>query len=538
MSNDQPSRETPQDQIPPIPAPDGVGDQTVASPALGYGMERIDFLDSRETPVNSAGGNPAGNAMRDLPSPEDAPTTFDAPEMLSRHEVAAVNVERDYYSSHNPSPYLSTRQAAEDVRDTRRKRSTRTRVIVAVLVVAALGAAGWFFWQFTKGGETKQAMQYDTREIVKGEFLNSIEATALVQPINECTVTPNGPGTIAEVFVEDGTAVEEGTPLFRLDNPTITDAVNKAQEALGTFQADADAKAQAFAKAQEEVAKAQEALDKATEEAKESKKKDDKSEDKDKDKAEGGGDSNEEGEEEEDDSSTSDEPTEAEKKAKEALEAAQAAAESARVESETATTNLYNMQETYNRALEQQATLTVVSPISGKVGGLGSSAEVGSSVSSSTSLCTVSDTSRFKVCVEIPKESADQVNIGKEARIAFPAIKDLNVTSTVASIEEVGESLLANIIIEEPDERITAGVAAEACVVLQSIPDSLMVPLEAIKTDENGGTHLDVLLDSTRNIVTEVPITIVATNGTDAAISAENIQKGNTVVVTPGESSQ
>ena len=109
------------------------------------------------------------------------------------------------------------------------------------------------------------------------------------------------------------------------------------------------------------------------------------------------------------------------------------------------------------------------------------------------------------------------------------------MVSSVASIDEVGETLLASVIIEEPDEHIESGVAAEVCVVLQSIPDSLMVPLEAIKTDEDGSTHLDVLIDATRNIVTEVPIAIVSTNGTDAAISADNIQKGNTVVVDPSE---
>ena len=526
MSNNQPDMSRFSADDPNLASYGDVDGNTVASPELGYGMERIDFLDTR-----TQSGVDSSVIPRMPTEDEDA-----ALETLARNEVAAVSVDRTYYVTDQPSPYLSKRQARADVYQTRRRRSTITTVIVVLLVLAAIGAGGWFMWKFTRSSEPQQIVKYDTREIEHGEFLDSIDATALVQPIDERTVMPSVSGTVAESFVEEGKYVEEGAWLFRLDNPTITDAVVKAEAALSSFQAEANARNLALDEADATLAKAQEAYDKVEQDLKEAKGEDEEDKEEDSD-SEDDKDKEKDEDKDKDKSKTTADPAtiklleEEEKRAEDALKAAREAADKVRADAETANINLYNIQEAYDRALEQQQTLTIIAPISGVVNELNPSAVPSGTVTGSTRMCLVSDTSRYRVQIEIPKESADRVSIGQEARLAFPAIEDLNVTSSVASIDSNGEVLLATIILDEPDERITSGVAAEVSLVLNSIPDSLMVPLEAIRTDEDGSTHLDVLLDATRNIVTDVPITVVATNGTHAAIKAANIQRGNSVIV-------
>jgi hypothetical protein len=250
-----------------VPTLGGVDDDTIASPELGYGLQRIDFVDTRED---------SDMETRVVPRIPAAPKDV-APDTLGRNEVAAVSVDRTYYVTDQPSPYLTSRQAQEDVYQTRRRRSTVVKVIVTAFVLAALGAGGYFVWTFTKTDAPRQAVKYDTREIEFGEFVDSIDATSLIQPIDERTVMPSVSGTVAEVFVEEGAYVEEGAQLFRLDNPTITDAVVKAEAALASFQSEADAANQALAGAEGELAKAQEAYDTIELQLKEAKAEDDES---------------------------------------------------------------------------------------------------------------------------------------------------------------------------------------------------------------------------------------------------------------------
>ena len=66
---------------------------------------------------------------------------------------------------------------------------------------------------------------------------------------------------------------------------------------------------------------------------------------------------------------------------------------------------------------------------------------------------------------------------------------------------------------------------------MQSIPNSLIVPLESVKTDDDNSTYLNVLLDASRGIVSKVPVRVVAKNKTQAAVSSDSIQKDNAVVL-------
>lgn len=480
--------------VPELAPDENSSDSTVASPALGYGMERVDFLDTREP--EDTPEQPRAIPERPQPTPQQpqpAPTPESTPEVLGRNEVAAVSTERTYYVNDVPSPYLSSKQAREDVRVARRRFSRISAIIITLIILSLLGAGGWFVWTSVQSQRQQTTVkQYETRVIEGGEYLETIDTTSLVQPANQVVVTSDVSGTIAEVFVENDGDVQEGSVIFRLDNPTITDALTKAQEAVDSAREDVTRKQEALDKANEVVTTTQELVDK-----------DDKNE-----------------------------------AAKAALEAAKTSAASTQTELDNATNNLWSLQETLEQAQEQEQKLTILAPISGKVSELSTQAESNGSISSSTRLCTISDTSQFSIVMEIPKADASRVQVGQEVRLSFPSIEDLNITSTVSSIDESGDALMATVLIADPDERITTGLAAEASLILKSIPDTYIVPSSVLRTDENGTTHVDVLLDPTRGIVTDVQVNVLATDGKRAAIEADSIQADTAVIVQHPEEAQ
>ena len=405
---------------------------------------------------------------------------------LSRNEVAAVSVDRAYYVSDMPSPYLTQREAYEDIADTRRRHGTITAIVVIVLMLAAVGGiSGYLYQTMHHTTEETKVAHYRTAEIYVGEFLATIDTASLVKPVDEQTIAPVVSGNVIEVSAQDGSFVNIGDPLYKLDNPTITEAYNKATTALAEAKATADAKALAL----DEVNATVTALEAAAAAA------------------------------------PDDRATQA------ALASAITKLDPAVVESNAANATLESMQETYERAKVQQEALTIVAPIAGIVNQVNPEVVVGTPVSNGTKFCIVSDVSRLCIDMEIPLTEAGRVAEGQEVRLTFPSVPDLTVTTYVESMRDSGSIRLARVSITDPDPRISVGMLANASVIVQAIPDSFIVPLDAIQIGDDGFARLNVLLDPSRGIKTEVIVNIIATNGTEAAITAANIQVGNNVIL-------
>jgi hypothetical protein len=199
---------------------------------------------------------------------------------------------------------------------------------------------------------------------------------------------------------------------------------------------------------------------------------------------------------------------------------------------DAANKNLANIQQTYEHALEQQETLNVYAPISGTISDINSQVKPSGKVTGSTRLCTISDTSSYRLVVQIPEDQRDRASVDQEVRLTFPTIEGLAITSQISSLDEDDEGVLfATVFIEEPDERITKGIAVEASIILKSIPSTYIVPSAALRTSQNGGSYLELLLDPSRGIVTNIPVTVLANDGTKAAVQADNIQADTSVVI-------
>ena len=458
-------------------------------------IDRDEVLDDAldglaEDVVIEVDDTPKGGRVQTSAAPSyEAPNPYEEEEhheRLSHNEVAAVSVDRAYYVSDVPSPYLPQWQAFEDIASTRRRHSIIVAIVVIALVLAGVGGVSGYLWQTMHPTEEEvDIAHYRTSNIYIGEFLATVDTTALVRPIDERTIAPVVSGTAVEVHAEDGAFVNVGDVLYVLDNPTIAEAYNKATVALQEAQLSADTKLRALEEANATVAALQAAAAAAP----------------------------------------GDRATQA------ALASATVKLEPALVEANAANTTLQSMTETFERARDQYAALTIVAPISGTLSKVNTEVTVGTPVSSGLKVCVVSDLSRYCVDVEVPPAQTRRITEGQEARITFPDFPDLTMVTNVESIRDEGTIRLARIGITEPDPRIQIGMPANVSIIVQAIPDTFIVPLDAIQIGDDGFARINVLLDASRGIKTEIIVNIVATNGTDAAISANNIQEGNAVIL-------
>ncbi|MDO4797927.1 MAG: efflux RND transporter periplasmic adaptor subunit, partial [Coriobacteriales bacterium] len=508
-------------------------DKTVASPALGYGMERKNMLDPFEDVGQSqdessqepfvVAADPAeqmvdADPLLPIIGADEVPQPVNPAEAsrarLSRREVAAVSEDRAYYEG-GATPYLSQRQAQEKAEETRKRHSRIRVILVTLFILVAMGVGGWFIWQSLSKPPAPPVPEYQTANIEQGEFLEIVDKTSQVSPLDEQDVSTEASGSLSSALVSNGDHVDEGQELFHLESPTIRDAARRAQDALDAAQADTDARVRALEQAQQNLSNEEKQVENLKKSANST-----------------------------NSNSNSNTTTDSGAASKAAIAAAEAVLEQARRNVEDAEnrvrdseTTLQAVQETYNLAHEQELKLIVRAPISGTVEGIDSELKEGDNIANGERLCRVLDKSAMRLELELSQDEAQSVKEGNEVRLTFPAVADLGtITTEVDSVEEPEDEdeeapVVVTIFIEDPDERITPNMEAKASIVLQSIPNQLIVPLDSVKTDDDNSTYLNILIDSTRGIVSKVPVRVVAKNKTQAAVSADNIQKDNTVVL-------
>ena len=458
--------------------------------------------------------------VRETQAPESHnPAATHAPrktQTLSRDEVAAVHLRREYYVNDVPSPYLSQKQADESIETTRRRHMTISTILVLILICAMVATAGWYVWITLKPEDKVAVPTFTTATITRTEFVDSIDAMSVVLPIDERAVTSEVSGTLLESHVEDGMFVEEGDVLFQLDNPSVTETLAQAQKALDAAQSTVDKKTKALEDAKKALENAQRRSDSSSGSTSSSSSSS-RTTDDDDDDATGTG-----------STSTS---------SSSATKAAEAKVTAAQREVDETTKTLDSIRETRDSAQEQVDRLTVYAPISGTVTDVSNFANPSSALGGSERLCTVSDLSAYLVQEDIPEERLDQVHEGMEVWLNFPSVSDLSIVAEVTSIDEIedGSVHYANIVIDNNDERLTKNLTCNASIVVQHLFDVLVVPIEAVHTTPEGDTQVHVLLDPSRGIETFVHVNVVATNATQAVIESNNIQEGISVILDPPE---
>lgn len=111
------------------------------------------------------------------------------------------------------APEKKEQAPAEGEKKKSRKGKIIKRIILLVLVLAVLAAAGWIIYSKLRA---EYQVTYDPYTATTGSISNSLSFTGSMQLINSETFTAEADGKIREIYVSTGDAVKEGQKLLRL----------------------------------------------------------------------------------------------------------------------------------------------------------------------------------------------------------------------------------------------------------------------------------------------------------------------------------
>jgi HlyD family secretion protein len=135
------------------------------------------------------------------------------------------------------------------------------KFFIVVIILAILGAAGYFGYQQVQKRQAAQKPDYESVTVDRGDISATVSATGAVLPEREVSLGFSATGTIAAVDAEVGQQVGEGQVLAALDTTDLELAVRQAE--IGVAQAQAQLRQLREKPNPVDVAAAQAALDSA-----------------------------------------------------------------------------------------------------------------------------------------------------------------------------------------------------------------------------------------------------------------------------------
>jgi HlyD family secretion protein len=193
------------------------------------------------------------------------------------------------------------------------------------------------------------------------------------------------------------------------------------------------------------------------------------------------------------------------------------------------------------RAEEELANATIRAPIRATV--LTRDVEVGSPVSSilnlganATLVMTLGDIERVFVRGRVDEADIGQVRLGQVARITTETFRDRVFNGRVTQISPIGlerdnvTTFEVEVSIENPGGELKANMTANAEIVLEELPGSLLMPEAAVLYDAQRNAAVDVADLAARNGRRRVPVKIGVGNGTRIQV-LEGLKTGDRVVL-------
>lgn len=93
--------------------------------------------------------------------------------------------------------------------------TTRNRKTIIFVVLAALAGGGFLAWRFFRRGD--QEPTFVTSKVERGAIISTVPASGNLLQTNTFTVTTAVTGTVKNVFVKDGEAVEKGQTVAEIE---------------------------------------------------------------------------------------------------------------------------------------------------------------------------------------------------------------------------------------------------------------------------------------------------------------------------------
>lgn len=399
---------------------------------------------------------------------------------------------------------LAAFAALERVRK-EKKHKKRVRTLIIVCVIAAAACALILPQLFVSQGTG--TIEHMTAAVYKGDLISSVTVSGSAQPVSSTVVTPEVDGIIQDVQVSEGDTVNAGDVLFTLKNDSLDRAVTQAQQDAASAQRALDDANAAYDQAYRTYKKALNTWNSAK---------------------------------------TAEEQTMMQDPDDVWYSTVVPAASSV----DAAKTTLANAQQAVADAQATADKRTVTAPVSGSViavnaqNGASWGAAAASGSTTTGPLVQIADLSQLRVTTSVDEMDISSLAIGQNATITFSALPDVVLEGTVERVATASESTdsgygygysssatyKVSLIIPAPDPRVKPGMTADATIVTQDVPDSLIVPIAAIHTAEDGSSYVWVLTGddpSKEDSWEKRTVEVLAKSADEAAIT--NVKEGDEV---------
>jgi HlyD family secretion protein len=394
----------------------------------------------------------------------------------------------------------------------------RRNAALAGGAIAILGLAAWGFSALTGTSAVVDESRIATVE--RGTMVRSVVATGKIEPITRVEIKSKANGIIKAIHVDVDRVVREGEVLVELDRENIAAHVRELRATLQGARAALDAaQAQAEKSRVEAEAPDVEFARRAYERARSLFDAKLLSQ------------------------NNLDEARNAFEQAQNRQRAAQSQLSVARAGVAQAAASVAQSQAALERAEEELANVTIRAPIAGTI--LRRDVEIGSPVSSilnmgaaATPVMTIGDISQVFVRGRVDESDIGRVRLGQPARITVETFKDRSFQGKVTEISPMGvekenvTNFEVKVSIENPGKELKANMTANAEIILEEHPDSLIVPEAAITYDARRNAFLDLLDPAAKSGRRRVPIKVGVSNGTRTQV-LDGVKQGDRVVL-PG----
>ena len=394
------------------------------------------------------------------------------------------------------------------------KKSRKSAIAAAGVVLA--GALVWGFSSI--GGASAGVDPSKIAVVERGTMVRSVVATGKIEPITKVDIKSKANGIIERLLADVDQVVEAGQVLGELDKENLT---ARLREARANLQAAEAAREAAIAQLEKNGIEA-EAPD--VEFARRSKERAQQLYD-----------------QRLVSQSSLDEAASALGQAENRQRAAQGQLVIARARVVEATANVAQARAAVERAEEELANATIRAPIRATV--LTRDVEVGSPVSSilnlganATLVMTLGDIEKVFVRGRVDEADIGRVRLGQPARITTETFRDRVFDGRVTQISPIGverdnvTTFEVEVSIDNPGKELKANMTANAEIVLEELPDSLLVPEAAVVFDAQRNAYVDVVDAESRTGRRRTPVKVGVGNGARVQI-VEGLAAGDKVVL-------
>ena len=379
----------------------------------------------------------------------------------------------------------------------RHRRARRRKKLIAGGIVGAIvlvGAIAWGVSKFTGDAGGDDAPQLMTTFVDRGDFTEAVEASGAAKPVTSVVVNPEVGGTIETVNVAEGDTVQEGDVLLTVKNDELDKAIRDAEMGVRNAKLGVEREETAYANAWNDYS----------------------------------------------------EWTEPDEEGKSERKGSIDAVNAAELNVQEAYNSLSDAQEAYDIAVANAEKRTVRAPKSGSV--VVMNAQVGASTDSAANaggLIQIADLTQMTVKVQVNEVDISRVSVGQMAKATFTALPGVELDAQVTRIATVAGSgedshgygggvvtYDVSLLIPQPVAELKPGMTANVQIMLQSVPDTLMVPLSCVAMDEAGGSYVMVVTDYETGAAERRSVSVRASNQTTAAIEGD-VDEDDKVLLDP-----